>query len=50
MIYSAIKLGADISPGEYVLQVIVTDLLAGDKYATTSQWIDFKIVPNVPSK
>ncbi len=44
---SAIKLGADMSPGEYVLQVIVTDLLAGDKYATTSQWIDFTIVPNV---
>jgi hypothetical protein len=42
---SAIKLGADMSPGEYVLQVIVTDLLAGDKYATTSRWVDFKIVP-----
>jgi VWFA-related protein len=42
---SAIKLGADMSPGEYFLQVIVTDLLAGDKYATTSRWVDFKIVP-----
>jgi hypothetical protein len=42
---SAIKLGADMSPGEYVLQVIVSDLLAGDKYATTSRWVDFKIVP-----
>ena len=42
---SAIQLGADMSPGEYVLQVIVTDLLAGDKYSTTSRWVDFKIVP-----
>jgi len=42
---SAMKLGADMSPGEYVLQVIVTDLLAGDKYATASRWVDFKIVP-----
>jgi VWFA-related protein len=42
---SSIKLGADMPPGEYVLQVIVNDLLAGDKYATTSRWVDFKIVP-----
>ena len=42
---SAIKLGADMSPGEYVLQLIVSDLLAGDKYATASRWVDFKIVP-----
>ena len=42
---SAIRLGPDMTPGEYVLQVIVNDLLAGDKYATTSRWVDFKIVP-----
>jgi VWFA-related protein len=42
---SAITLGADMIPGEYVLQVIVTDLLAEDKYATASRWVDFKIVP-----
>ena len=42
---SAIQLGADMTPGEYILQVIVNDLLAGDKYATASQWVDFKIVP-----
>lgn len=42
---SSIKLGADMTSGEYVLQVIVNDLLAGDKYATASQWADFKIVP-----
>jgi VWFA-related protein len=42
---SAIKLGADMTPGEYVLQVIVTDLLTEDKYATATQWVDFKIMP-----
>ena len=42
---SAIQLRADMSPGEYVLQVIVSDLLAGDKYATALRWVDFKIVP-----
>jgi hypothetical protein len=42
---SAIKLGADMTPGEYVLQVSVIDLLAGDKYAVASRWVDFKIIP-----
>jgi len=42
---SAIKLGADMVPGEYVLQLIVTDLLAEEKYATTSRWVDFQIRP-----
>lgn len=32
----AIKLGADMTPGEYVLQVIVSDLLAGEKYGVAS--------------
>jgi hypothetical protein len=42
---SAIKLGADMVPGEYVLQVIVSDLLAGDKYGVSSRWLDFTILP-----
>ena len=42
---SSIQLGGDMTPGEYVIQVIVTDLLAGEKYATASRWVDFKIVP-----
>ena len=42
---STIKLGGDMIPGEYVLQVIATDLLAGDKHAPASRWVDFKIVP-----
>jgi len=32
-----------ISPGEYVLQVIVTDKLAGDKYRFAAQSMDFQI-------
>jgi VWFA-related protein len=40
----AVQLGSQMEPGEYVLQVIVTDLLRKDKYRVTSQWIDFEIV------
>ena len=38
-----LQLGSDMTPGEYVLQVIVTDLLAKPKERTTTQWIDFEI-------
>jgi len=37
------KLGAAMVPGDYVLQVIVNDKLAKDKYNTASQWIDFEV-------
>ncbi len=40
----SITLGDDLIPGEYVLQVIVNDLLAEPKYRTTTQWMDFEIV------
>lgn len=40
----AIQLGTDMVPGEYVLQVIVTDLLADPKQRRTTQFIDFEIV------
>jgi len=40
----AIQLGTALVPGEYVLQVIVTDLLADPKHRVTTQWIDFEIV------
>ena len=39
-----INLGTDLVPGEYILQVIVTDPLAKEKYRTATQWIDFEIV------
>jgi len=40
----AITLGADMIPGEYILQVIVNDLLADEKHRTATQWLDFEIV------
>ncbi|HSD48126.1 MAG TPA: hypothetical protein VLB87_15980, partial [Pyrinomonadaceae bacterium] len=39
-----IQLGTSMQPGEYVLQVTVTDLLAKDKYRLATQWMDFEIV------
>ncbi|SPF42993.1 conserved exported hypothetical protein [Candidatus Sulfopaludibacter sp. SbA4] len=39
----SMKLGAQITPGDYVLQVIVTDKLASEKYRTATQWMDFEI-------
>ncbi len=38
-----IQLGTIMTPGEYVLQVVVTDM-AKDKPRVTSQWLDFEIV------
>ena len=40
----AIQLGSELEPGEYQLQVIVTDPLAKEKYRVATQWIDFEIV------
>lgn len=39
----SITLGADMPPGEYILQVTVNDLLADEKHRAASQWIDFEI-------
>jgi len=33
-----------MSPGEYVLQVIVRDTLANGKNSFAVQWIDFEVV------
>ncbi len=41
---SRLRLGSDLVPGEYVLQLIVTDELVKGRHATASQWIDFEIV------
>lgn len=40
----ALQLGSQMDPGEYVLQLIVTDLLRNDKHRVASQWIDFEVV------
>jgi VWFA-related protein len=39
-----IKLNRAAAPGDYTLQVVVTDLLAKENRRTTTQWIDFRIV------
>jgi VWFA-related protein len=41
---SRIMLGSDLPPGEYVLQVAVTDALADRKHAVAAQWVEFEIV------
>jgi hypothetical protein len=40
-----VKIGADMPPGVYVLQVVVTDLLGDTKYRTATQYIDFRVAP-----
>jgi hypothetical protein len=39
-----IQLGTDMPPGDYVLQVMVTDALADKKHQIVSQWMDFSVV------
>jgi VWFA-related protein len=39
----AIHLGGELTPGEYVLQVVVSDLLADRKHRIATQWMDFQI-------
>lgn len=39
-----LRLGPDLTPGQYTLQVTVTDALAGQGRQTASQWSDFEIV------
>jgi VWFA-related protein len=39
-----VQLGNEMTPGEYVLQVVVTDALAKDKYRVATQWLDFEMV------
>ena len=38
-----LQLGTKMEPGHYVLQVIITDRLADNKYNTATQWIDFDV-------
>ena len=39
-----VQLGTVLEPGEYLLQIIVTDPLAKEKHRTAARWIDFEIV------
>ncbi len=40
----SIKLGTELVPGDYVLQVVVKDMFADEKHRTVTQWMDFEIV------
>jgi VWFA-related protein len=40
----AIQLSSNMAAGDYVLQVIVTDMLADKKHRISTQWMDFQIV------
>lgn len=40
----AIQLANSMEPGDYVLQVTVTDPLADKKHRITTQWMDFQVV------
>jgi hypothetical protein len=39
-----LQLGTDLTPGEYVLQIIIKDMLADEKHRIVTQWMDFEIV------
>lgn len=44
VIRGALPLGPEYGPGEYVLQVNVTDKLADRNYRTATRWIDFDLI------
>ena len=39
-----LQLGPEFEPGQYVLQVVVTDQLAKEKQQVAAQWVDFEIL------
>jgi hypothetical protein len=39
-----LRLGSRLTPGEYLLQVIVRNDAGGKKAAPLTQWIDFEVV------
>jgi len=41
---SRLQLGMNLAPGDYVLQLVVTDGLAKGSRATATQWLDFEVV------
>jgi hypothetical protein len=41
---SRLVLGTDLAPGEYALQVVVTDALAKEDRRVATQWVDFRLV------
>ena len=40
----SVVLGKEMLPGDYVMQIVVTDKLAKEKYNTAGQFVQFEIV------
>lgn len=40
----SVKLDRNLEPGDYYLQVVVTDKISRDKEPSSTQWVDFEIV------
>jgi VWFA-related protein len=43
-VVGSLKLAKGAQPGDHILQVVITDLLAKEKYRKVTQWSDFEIV------
>ena len=44
LITNVMRLTPDLEPGNYYLQVVITDKAAKDKRAAVTQWVDFEVV------
>ena len=44
IVTNVLRLPADLEPGDYYLQVVVTDKAAGAKQPPATQWVNFEIV------
>jgi len=44
LVTNVMRLPADLEPGDYYLQVVITDKAAGPKQPPAIQWVDFEIV------
>lgn len=44
VVTNVLRLPADLEPGDYYLQVVVTDKAAGAKQPPATQWVNFEIV------
>src|SRR5262249_12259232 len=43
--FGALAIGKQMDPGDYILQVVVSDVLADPKYQIASQFVQFEVLP-----
>jgi hypothetical protein len=43
-VVGSLALGTQMQPGDYVLQITVTDDLAKEKYKSSSQFVQFELI------